>query len=187
MENLKHAPALKLCPSAWGTLRVPKPAPALNPPHPKNNTPKTPTNPSKSKFPPGASSTNAIETRISPSSDLEDHAGARTSTLLARLPFLPAADAYASENGGRLFFPHSPLPTAALLSEDMDWRARHNAVGEQFSFLGTCRFVFGVFFFGFDSPCLCYLLVISSDALPAAALLSEDMEWRAPHNAGGDL
>jgi hypothetical protein len=31
--------------------------------------------------------------------------GARTSTLLGRLPYLPAADAYVSENGGRIFYP----------------------------------------------------------------------------------
>lgn len=33
--------------------------------------------------------------------------GARTTTLLARLSFLPAADAYVSENGGRIFY-HDP-------------------------------------------------------------------------------
>eukprot|EP00004_Rigifila_ramosa_P027734 TRINITY_DN9137_c0_g1_i1.p1 TRINITY_DN9137_c0_g1~~TRINITY_DN9137_c0_g1_i1.p1 ORF type:complete len:241 (+),score=18.19 TRINITY_DN9137_c0_g1_i1:2-724(+) len=31
--------------------------------------------------------------------------GARKSTLLERLPFLPAADAYVAENGGRIYFP----------------------------------------------------------------------------------
>lgn len=31
--------------------------------------------------------------------------GARTPTLLQRLPFIPAADAYVSENGGRIFYP----------------------------------------------------------------------------------
>ena len=31
--------------------------------------------------------------------------GMRTSTLLQRLPYLPKADAYASENGGRIFYP----------------------------------------------------------------------------------
>jgi hypothetical protein len=31
--------------------------------------------------------------------------GMRTSTLLQRLPYLPRADAYCSENGGRIFYP----------------------------------------------------------------------------------
>jgi hypothetical protein len=31
--------------------------------------------------------------------------GMRTSTLLQRLPYLPKADAYCSENGGRIFYP----------------------------------------------------------------------------------
>lgn len=31
--------------------------------------------------------------------------GARTTTVLQRLPFLPAADAVVSENGGRIFYP----------------------------------------------------------------------------------
>lgn len=56
--------------------------------------------------------------------------GARTSTLFQRLPFLPKADAYASENGGRLFFPTSTLPVAVPFSEDLEWRSRHDAVGE---------------------------------------------------------
>jgi hypothetical protein len=33
--------------------------------------------------------------------------GMRTTTLLQRLPYLPLADAYCSENGGRIFFPVS--------------------------------------------------------------------------------
>lgn len=53
--------------------------------------------------------------------------GARTATLLARLPFIPAADAYVSEGGGRIFYPASGagLPTAAPLVEDLMWRQRH--------------------------------------------------------------
>ncbi|GBF88185.1 hypothetical protein Rsub_00897 [Raphidocelis subcapitata] len=49
--------------------------------------------------------------------------GARTTTLLARLPFLPAADAYVSENGGRIFYPDDSGLTAAPLREDFEWRA----------------------------------------------------------------
>eukprot|EP00798_Chlamydomonas_sp_ICE-L_P014687 gene14687-20726_t len=40
--------------------------------------------------------------------------GARLSTLLMRLAFLPAADAFVCENGGRIFYPGSKLPTVAL-------------------------------------------------------------------------
>ena len=55
--------------------------------------------------------------------------GARTSTLLTRLPFLPAADAYVAENGGRIFYPDTTLPTAMPLAEDSKWRKTHNATG----------------------------------------------------------
>eukprot|EP00887_Chlorella_sp_A99_P004966 scaffold4.g4966.t1 len=58
--------------------------------------------------------------------------GARTSTLLQRLPFLPAADAYVCEGGGRVFYPSAgstALPTALPLTEDLEWRARHAAAG----------------------------------------------------------
>lgn len=36
--------------------------------------------------------------------------GMRTSTLLNRLPYLPKADAYCSEAGGRIFYPTEPAP-----------------------------------------------------------------------------
>ncbi len=55
--------------------------------------------------------------------------GARTATLLQRLPFLPAADAYVAENGGRIFYPDQTLPTAAPLAEDSKWRKVHNSAG----------------------------------------------------------
>ena len=55
--------------------------------------------------------------------------GARTSTLLQRLPYLPAADAYVAENGGRIFYPDQTLPTAMPLMEDSKWRKVHNATG----------------------------------------------------------
>jgi len=35
--------------------------------------------------------------------------GMRSTTLFQRLPYLPRADAYVSESGGRIFYPHSPL------------------------------------------------------------------------------
>ena len=35
--------------------------------------------------------------------------GMRTSTLLGRLPYLPKADAYCTESGGRIFYPTDPL------------------------------------------------------------------------------
>jgi hypothetical protein len=51
--------------------------------------------------------------------------GARTATLLQRLPFLPSADAYVAENGGRIFYPDQTLPTAMPLMEDTKWRKSH--------------------------------------------------------------
>ena len=53
--------------------------------------------------------------------------GARTATLLQRLPFLPSADAYCAENGGRIFYPDQTLPTAMPLMEDTKWRKSHIA------------------------------------------------------------
>lgn len=61
--------------------------------------------------------------------------GARTATLSNRLPFLPAADAYVCENGGRIFYPRDPSdvdarPTLEDLVEDDGWRRVHDpAVG----------------------------------------------------------
>jgi hydroxymethylpyrimidine pyrophosphatase-like HAD family hydrolase len=55
--------------------------------------------------------------------------GARSATLLQRLPFLPAADAYVCENGGRIFYSGSELPTACPLTEDMEWRKSLTAAG----------------------------------------------------------
>lgn len=68
--------------------------------------------------------------------------GMRTSTLLKRLPYLPKADAYASEAGGRIFYPETDLSeyngtvitpvnftgssesdlSPFGLKEDLDWR-----------------------------------------------------------------
>ncbi|KAG2432634.1 hypothetical protein HXX76_008974 [Chlamydomonas incerta] len=52
--------------------------------------------------------------------------GARLSTLLMRLPYLPLADAYVCENGGRILYPGSDLPTACPVTEDKEWRASHD-------------------------------------------------------------
>lgn len=55
--------------------------------------------------------------------------GARISTLLQRMAYLPTADAYICENGGRIFYPGSSLPLALPITEDMEWRHKHNAAG----------------------------------------------------------
>lgn len=55
--------------------------------------------------------------------------GARTSTLIQRAPHLPQADAYVSENGGRIFYcDDCSTGKAEAFCEDMDWRERHSAV-----------------------------------------------------------
>lgn len=56
--------------------------------------------------------------------------GARTSTLLQRLPYLPSADVYVAENGGRIFYPDQTLPTAMPIMEDTKWRKSHTTAGE---------------------------------------------------------
>lgn len=45
--------------------------------------------------------------------------GMRTTTLFQRLPYLPRADAYVSESGGRIFYPRRTISTttAALIRE----------------------------------------------------------------------
>ena len=67
--------------------------------------------------------------------------GARTATLLQRLPFLPAADAYVAENGGRIFYPDQTLPTAMPLAEDSKWRKVHNSAGEDPSLPSLCQYL----------------------------------------------
>lgn len=46
--------------------------------------------------------------------------GARLSTTLQRLPFLPAADAIVAESGGRIYYPGN-LPTACPLQVRRGW------------------------------------------------------------------
>ncbi|DBB06799.1 hypothetical protein WJX82_001393 [Trebouxia sp. C0006] len=53
--------------------------------------------------------------------------GARLATLLMRMAFLPAADAYVCENGGRIYYPDTSLTVALPISEDIAWRKTHNA------------------------------------------------------------
>lgn len=65
--------------------------------------------------------------------------GARTSTLLQRAPHLPPADAYVSENGGRIFYPRPDGAAAGAAAgrpsdrigdyeEDGAWRDAHAPV-----------------------------------------------------------
>jgi len=56
--------------------------------------------------------------------------GCRSSTLFERLPYLPKADVYVCESGGRIFYPSSRCPTSLDLQEDLEWRQRHEAAGE---------------------------------------------------------
>jgi hypothetical protein len=76
--------------------------------------------------------------------------GMRTSTLLARLPFLPRADAYCTEAGGRIFYPVecgengfvvTPQPYDGCtdadmvpfsLVEDLKWRAKMEKVAGKY-------------------------------------------------------
>jgi hydroxymethylpyrimidine pyrophosphatase-like HAD family hydrolase len=50
--------------------------------------------------------------------------GCRFATLLQRLPYLPKADAYVCESGGRIFFPNTSN-TFPGLCEDISWRNHH--------------------------------------------------------------
>lgn len=82
--------------------------------------------------------------RRNPNSKLILISGMRTQTFIKRLPFLPKADAYATEAGGRIFYPVTNLHNytgstiqpepfddatdedlvAFGLVEDMEWRSR---------------------------------------------------------------
>lgn len=52
--------------------------------------------------------------------------GMRSTTLLQRLPFLPLADAYCSEGGGRIFYPTGEYSSDGRLQlrEDLSWRRK---------------------------------------------------------------
>eukprot|EP00775_Hariotina_reticulata_P006674 gene6674-6898_t len=54
--------------------------------------------------------------------------GARTATVLQRLPYLPAADAVIAENGGRIWYPDPAGLTMCPLQEDLPWRELLSAV-----------------------------------------------------------
>jgi hypothetical protein len=43
-------------------------------------------------------------------------------------PAVPACCSYVCESGGRIFLPDPDMPTAAPMSEDLDWRRQHEAV-----------------------------------------------------------
>ena len=67
--------------------------------------------------------------------------GARLSTMLTRMAFLPSADAYVCENGGRIYYPEATLTVALPIAEDMEWRRKHNATGidhAQQPFIASC-------------------------------------------------
>lgn len=60
--------------------------------------------------------------------------GMRSTTLLQRLPYLPLADAYCSEGGGRIFYPTGRYDEddRLQLKEDLSWRRKlenSNAAG----------------------------------------------------------
>uniref|UniRef100_A0A061SLR9 Sucrose phosphatase-like domain-containing protein n=1 Tax=Tetraselmis sp. GSL018 TaxID=582737 RepID=A0A061SLR9_9CHLO len=63
--------------------------------------------------------------------------GARTSTMMQRLPFLPYADAIVTENGGRIFLRDEESLTAASLVEDLSWREKLSCVTGPVSQEGT--------------------------------------------------
>lgn len=50
--------------------------------------------------------------------------GCRFTTLLQRLPYLPSADAYVCESGGRILYPSSDKNTIGIY-EDISWRNHH--------------------------------------------------------------
>lgn len=52
--------------------------------------------------------------------------GARTSTMLQRMAFLPDSDAIVTENGGRIFLRTTSGLTSAPFEEDYEWRSLHN-------------------------------------------------------------
>ena len=51
--------------------------------------------------------------------------GARTSTLLSRLPYLPKADVYCTESGGRIFYPTSNVDDGCCLGGENDDGSQH--------------------------------------------------------------
>jgi len=83
--------------------------------------------------------------------------GMRTTTLLNRLPYLPKADAYCSEAGGRIFYPTDEMKEGCLFTvepetfegasdddlkpfgivEDMDWRQQMEQYSGQFDMDGS--------------------------------------------------
>ena len=93
--------------------------------------------------------------------------GMRTSTFLSRLPYLPRADAYALEAGGRIFYPVS-MTTAKTAGTDRDGTTEGDAVGLQ-ELEASGRDVFVVRPKNFDGA-------TKEDLLPFA--IEEDLQWR---------
>lgn len=55
--------------------------------------------------------------------------GARLGVLLQRLPFLPIADAYVCENGGRIFYHCQKEEQSLPWAEDLAWRQQLDLTG----------------------------------------------------------
>jgi hypothetical protein len=112
--------------------------------------------------------------------------GARLSTLLMRLPYLPAADAYVCENGGRIFYPGSDLPTGALrpcalhtLHCYLISLACHAIAAPSMATVGTVTAI-GQAANSHLCSCLCFIpcAVLSPPACP----LTEAAAWRSSHD-----
>jgi hypothetical protein len=58
--------------------------------------------------------------------------GARSTTVLARLPWLPQADAVVAENGGKIWLADGEWPSPLPLREDIAWTNTHRPT------IGTC-------------------------------------------------
>lgn len=95
-------------------------------------------------------------------------AGARTSTMLQRLPYLPVADAYVSENGGRIFWHVSALNVADLLTT-----ASAGSTCCQKEFV-ICALI---------DACA---VPRQDHTLPTAAPIAEDLEWRHQHTSASE-
>lgn len=87
--------------------------------------------------------------------------GMRTTTLFQRLPYLPRADAYVCESGGRIFYPRSVSGTTSTPknSEQSDNNEEEDGLVKDL-----------------DIHPVSYTGIASTDATPF--VLVEDMEWR---------
>ena len=87
--------------------------------------------------------------------------GMRTTTLFQRLPYLPRADAYVCESGGRIFYPRSVSGTTSTPknSEQSDNNEEEDGLVKDL-----------------DIHPVSYTGIASTDATPF--VLAEDMDWR---------